>query len=371
MGTEAPTPRGRGWLAALLWLLFPPAGMRGSWSVASGALAPAPEEDGSEEPGRPEGGAQRLAPEAVCGRPKVTGRIYGGRDVAAGRWPWQASLLHKRMHVCGAVLIDPLWLLSAAHCFLNKSHAPTDYQVLLGSTQLYQHTQHTREMPLSRIIVHPDFEKRHPFGSDIAMLQLHLPVNLTSSIAPACLPSPGMQLSGNLSCWITGWGMLSEDKHLHSPFHLQEGKVNLVENEFCNVLYRQRLSNSKSHSVREEMLCAGDFSTGRAICQGDSGGPLVCDLPMAWVLVGLASWGLDCWHPVYPSVFTRVNYFTDWINKIRRLTPPLDPTSAPQIRVPDQPLQATGSSSSGTALVPPQTWLLLLFALRDSRQALR
>lgn len=93
----------------------------------------------------------------------------------------------------------------------SKSLAPADYQVLLGSTQLYQHTQHTREMPLSRIIVHPDFEKHHPFGSDIAMLQLHLPVNLTSSIAPTCLPSPGMQLSGNLSCWITGWGMLSED----------------------------------------------------------------------------------------------------------------------------------------------------------------
>lgn len=93
----------------------------------------------------------------------------------------------------------------------SKSHAPADYRVLLGSTQLYQHTQHTREMPLSRIIVHPDFEKRHPFGSDIAMLQLYLPVNLTSSIAPACLPSPGVQLSGNSSCWITGWGMLSED----------------------------------------------------------------------------------------------------------------------------------------------------------------
>lgn len=55
----------------------------------------------------------------MCGRPKVTGRIYGGQDVAAGRWPWQASLLHKRMHVCGAVLIDPLWLLSTAHCFLK------------------------------------------------------------------------------------------------------------------------------------------------------------------------------------------------------------------------------------------------------------
>lgn len=142
----------------------------------------------------------------------MTGKIYGGQDVLAGQWPWQASLLYQHTHICGAVLIDSLWLVSTAHCFLNKSQAPADYQVLLGSTRLYQHGQHTREMSVSRIIVHPDFEKLHPFGSDITMLQLHVPVNFTSYIAPACLPSPGMQLSSNLSCWITGWGMLSEDR---------------------------------------------------------------------------------------------------------------------------------------------------------------
>nr|XP_025747545.1 putative serine protease 47 [Callorhinus ursinus] len=362
MGTRAPTAHSRGWRAALLWLVLLPAGMRGFWSEASRAPDPATDEAEAEEPVLPllpGGPGTPPNPNTVCGKPKAMGRIYGGQDVLAGQWPWQASLRYQRTHVCGAVLIDPLWLVSTAHCFLNKSHAPADYQVLLGSTRLYQHTQHAQEMSLSRIIVHPDFEKHHPFGSDIVMLQLHLPVNLTSYIAPACLPSPGMQLSSSLSCWITGWGMLSEDKHLHSPFHLQEGKVSLIENEFCNVLYRQRLSNSKTYSVQEEMLCAGDFSTGKAICQGDSGGPLVCDLPTAWVLVGLASWGLDCRHPIYPSVFTRVDYFTDWINKIRRLTPPPDPTSAPQTGFPDQTLQAVSSSGHGPALVPPQTWLLL------------
>ncbi|XP_077767005.1 uncharacterized protein LOC144321266 isoform X1 [Canis aureus] len=211
MGTEAPAPQGRGWLVALLWLLLLSAGTPGSWPVTSQTPAPAPDQAAAQEPGRPAGGTQRLAPGAVCGKPKVTGRIFGGRNVLAGQWPWQASLLYQRSHLCGAVLIDSLWLVSTAHCFLNKSHDPADYQVLLGSTQLYQHTQHTQEISLSRIIVHPDFEKRHPFGSDIVMLQLHLPLNFTPYIAPACLPSPDMQLSGNLSCWITGWGMLSED----------------------------------------------------------------------------------------------------------------------------------------------------------------
>ncbi|KAF5912909.1 hypothetical protein HPG69_007902 [Diceros bicornis minor] len=293
------------------------------------------------------------------------GKIYGGRDVVAGQWPWQASLLYQGSHICGAVLIDSRWLVSTAHCFLNKSRAPEDYQVLLGSTQLYQHTQHTREMSVSRIITHPDFEKFHPFGSDIAMLQLLLPVNFTAYIVPACLPAPGMRPPSHASCWITGWGMLSEDAPLLSPFRLQEGKVGLIENKFCNILYGQRLGKDTSSSVHEEMLCAGDFFTGKAICQGDSGGPLVCDLPRAWVLVGLASWGLDCRHPVYPSVFTSVAYFTNWINETQRLTPLPDPVSGrPQTRLPHQRLWAAGSPVPGTSLVPPQTCLLLLVVLR-------
>ena len=100
-----------------------------------------------------------------------------------------------------------------AVCFSSsrKSKAPENYRVLLGSTQLYQHTHQTREVSVSRIITHPDFEKLHPFGSDIAMLQLRFPVNFTSYIIPACLPVPGMKLPSNSSCWITGWGMLNEE----------------------------------------------------------------------------------------------------------------------------------------------------------------
>lgn len=102
-------------------------------------------------------------------------------------------------------------MVTVGHSPSSKSHVPEDYQVLLGSTQLYQPKQHARKMSVNRIIMHPDFEKFHPFGNDIAMLQLHLPVNFTSYISPACLPSPGIQLPSHLSCWITGWGMLSED----------------------------------------------------------------------------------------------------------------------------------------------------------------
>uniref|UniRef100_A0A9W3FI12 Serine protease 47 n=1 Tax=Camelus bactrianus TaxID=9837 RepID=A0A9W3FI12_CAMBA len=201
----------------------------------------------------------------------------------------RSSELYQGTQVWGATLINSRWLVSAAHCFLKKSHVLENYRVLLGNTQLYQHTRHTQKIPVSRITVYPDFDKFHPFGNDIAMLQLLFPVNFTSYIIPACLPAPGMQLPSNSSCW------------------------------------------------------------------GDSGGPLICNLTEAWVLVGLASLGLDCRHPIYPSVFTNVSYFIDWIDEIQRPTPLPDAMPAPpQPQFPPQPLQAAGSQGPGTGFVPPQ-----------------
>ncbi|XP_070223048.1 putative serine protease 47 [Bos mutus] len=401
MGGEAGIPQGLGQSEALLWLLLLNVAtleLRGSPATAALAGLQAMGERGS-----------RVS--TVCGKPKVMGRIYGGRDVEAGQWLWQASLRFQGSNICGAVLINSSWLLSTAHCFLKKSKAPENYQVLLGSIQLYQHTPQTREVSVSRIITHPDFEKLHPFGSDIAMLQLLFPVNFTSYIIPACLPVPGMKLPSNSSCWITGWGMLNEESE-------REGKVSFIENIFCNMLYG--LAKGKNFSVQEDMLCAGDFSTGKSICllsykravalssrycpvslppfpqrllltalnlthsaqevsPGDSGGPLVCDFTSSWVLMGLASWGFDCRHPIYPSIFTNITYFTDWIEEIQRLTPNPEPTSAltplpsprPFLHRPSFHTSLCGLPSSvlGTAFVHPQTWPLLLFLLGSLRQA--
>ncbi|XP_006156679.1 putative serine protease 47 [Tupaia chinensis] len=316
-------------------------------------------------------GSPRVNISQVCGKPKVVGKIFGGQDAAPGQWPWQASLLYKGQHLCGAVLVDSHWLLSTAHCFLNKSQAPEKYQILLGNTQLYSQTQHSQKISVNQIIIHPDFEKFHAFGSDIAMLQLSQPVNFTSYVVPACLPSLDLQLPSHASCWITGWGMLTEDTQLLPPFHLQEGKVGLIENKFCNILYAIKTGQAQNYSVHEEMLCAGDLTTGKAICQGDSGGPLICSLPRTWVLVGLASWGLSCRHPTYPSIYTRVAYFTDWIERVKRLTPLPKETSIPaQAHSSFQPKNAAGFPRPYMALMPPQIWLLPPLTLEVLSQAL-
>ncbi|XP_067601585.1 NUT family member 2G-like [Pseudorca crassidens] len=65
------------------------------------------------------------------------------------------------------------------------------------------------------------------------------------------------------------------------------------------------------------------------LIRGDCVEILYCDFASSWILMGLASWDFDCRHPMYPSIFTNVTYFTDWIDEIQRLTPLPEPTSAP------------------------------------------
>lgn len=63
-----------------------------------------------------------------------------------------------------------------------------------------------------RVIVNTDFNKHYYMGSDITLLQLYRPVDFSDYIRPVCLPGPNTQLPPHTSCWITGWGMVTEDR---------------------------------------------------------------------------------------------------------------------------------------------------------------
>lgn len=68
---------------------------------------------------------------AGCGvRPPGT-RIRGGEEATAHSWPWQASLRYDGEHICGASLVTPEWLVTAAHCVSTDLNAGK-YQIVLG-----------------------------------------------------------------------------------------------------------------------------------------------------------------------------------------------------------------------------------------------
>lgn len=78
----------------------------------------------------------------------------------------------------------------------------------------------------------------------------------------------------------------------------------------CNVGFPKLchlILTSASSNVRCYNLC---------YFQGDSGGPLACNVNGQWYLAGATSWGISgCTTRGYPSVYTRVSYFRDWIRE--------------------------------------------------------
>ena len=58
---------------------------------------------------------------ATCGipQPGASGRIVAGQDAVLNLFPWQAALERNDLNwelICGAVIIDNYWALTAGHC---------------------------------------------------------------------------------------------------------------------------------------------------------------------------------------------------------------------------------------------------------------
>lgn len=56
---------------------------------------------------------------AVSPGPALASEIVGGRRAQPHAWPFMASLQRRGGHFCGATLIAPNFVMSAAHCVAN------------------------------------------------------------------------------------------------------------------------------------------------------------------------------------------------------------------------------------------------------------
>lgn len=96
--------------------------------------------------------------------------------------------------------------------------------------------------------------------------------------------------------------------------------MTIVPNNECN--HEMPKLPETNRGILSSQICARDFALNRDTCQGDSGGPLQFNIRgrkstnrLHYQLIGITSYGLYC-RSGYPSVFTRVCFYLDWIEPI-------------------------------------------------------
>jgi len=235
-----------------------------------------------------------------CGERKVDRtRIVGGQNVVKNEYPWQVGLVRRGSSspFCGGTLVSSTTVVTAAHCATDVSQ----FQVVVGDHDITRNDGEVRVNPATWNS-HPDYNSRTQ-DHDIAIIQLAQPVQFSSSVAPACLPSSSSNSYAGQTAVATGWGTLSSGGS--RPSILQEVDLTVQTNQECTA------GTYSSSDITASMVCA--TGPGKDSCQGDSGGPLVSLRAGAYDLVGVVSWGYGCAQAGAPGVYSRLTDQLAWV----------------------------------------------------------
>ncbi|XP_075390218.1 urokinase-type plasminogen activator [Tenrec ecaudatus] len=252
-----------------------------------------------------------------CGQKALRPRfkIVGGEFIDIEDQPWFAAIYKKHRggsvtFLCGGSLINPCWVVSATHCFLDDPKKDS-YVVYLGRSRLHSSTPGEMKFEVEELILHEDYNSDTlAHHNDIALLRIRSNRNQCAqpsrTIQTICLPPQHGDAHFGESCEITGFGKENYTDYIFSE-KLKKTAVKLISYQDC------QQPHYYGSEVTTKMLCAAGPQWETDSCQGDSGGPLVCSNKGQLTLAGIVSWGRECARKYKPGVYTRVSQFLPWI----------------------------------------------------------
>ncbi|KAL0812166.1 hypothetical protein ABMA28_009543 [Loxostege sticticalis] len=241
-------------------------------------------------------------------------RIFNGKRTKIKYYPFMASIhIFNKFHCAGSIIKSDL-VITASSClqlawnnrFFREN--PAYLSVRVGSSF---YNGGGDSIAVIEVYFHPDYNPKN-LWNNVCLLRLrrHLrfkkrvksvkKIDFDKSASPLPMTTDGIT--------IAGWGAKSASGIVHNPWEnvLTFAVLDVYPLQDCQEIYSREY-------VTHKHFCAGFFSKGGGACNHDIGGPGISH----GVLMGIISFGSPvCGTPDAPTVFTKLGYYTAWIEEI-------------------------------------------------------